>query len=102
MTDAPFKVGDTVRHKQNKTLTREVTAVGVTYFLGVSPKKYEKPHRIDEWEKVPEKKYGWINVYPTAASYPHDTKNIADNRAADTDNRIGCIKVELREEFDDE
>ena len=102
MTKAPFKVGDMVRHKQYDPSWWEVTAIGEELFLGKGPEGYEKTRRIDEWEKVPEKKYGWINVYPTAASYPHDTKNIADNRAADTDNRIGCIKVELREEFDDE
>ena len=59
-------------------------------------------HNDMEWRIKPEKKKGWINIYPGygIAHSPtgiFDDKQEADNAAARDLNRVACIEIEYEE-----
>lgn len=52
-------------------------------------------HDSDRYRIKPEKKKGWVNIYPDIASGAYESKEKADRAASRS--RIACIKIEYEE-----
>lgn len=51
-----------------------------------------------EWRIKPEKKEGWVNIYPSGYGRMHPTKVQADQAVSnEPDGRIACIKITYEE-----